>query len=156
MTHFDQVACCYSLRIFCTTHGVGVTHPGTLVHPSATTSLSREWKRLVVSRCAVARHRSPIGSRNGASPMTASPCVRSPNRVHNMLGGNELWVQFNPPLCIERLCRKRTGETGRVCPLDEERIRPEIIRSKNNQGGPEESRGVWHRHLCFLLPALMS
>ena len=56
--------------------------PGRLVHPSATTSLSRGWKHLVVSRCAVARHRSPIGSRNGASPMTASPCVRSHNRVH--------------------------------------------------------------------------
>ena len=56
--------------------------PGRLVHPSATTSLSRGWKHLVVSRYAVARHRSPIGSRNDASPMTASPCVRSHNRVH--------------------------------------------------------------------------
>ena len=81
--------------------------PGILVHPSATTSLSRGWKHLVVSRCAVARHRSPIGSRNGASPMTASPCVRSHNRVHRVT------LEYTLHSCsLERKTRGKAG--GRV------------------------------------------
>ena len=111
-----------------------MTYPGILVHPSATTSLSRGWKYLVVSRYAVARHRPPIGSRNNASPMTVSPYVRSHNRVHRIT----ISIFGLDRVRREREGREETsGEEGRPM-IDIELIRIIV----GGGGGGEDCKGL--------------